>query len=76
MARDKLGLPEVGQPVSVVIEYFSKRRKWGRTTPLAHTQGVQGVSSNGRVVLAEHALCLKRVEDGDAVLRATVDSVE
>ncbi len=76
LLQEKFELPDHGDPVEVVLEWFPERRKWDATTPAAARQAVRGVLLDGEVWLEERALCVRRIEDGDAVLRVTVSGRE
>ena len=76
MARESLELPKDGDPVQVTLEWFPERRKWEASTLPVLAQAIEGRLLGGEVWLSERALCPGRIEDGDAVLRVTVDGQE
>jgi GNAT superfamily N-acetyltransferase len=76
LMQDKLTLPERGSRVEVVLEWFPERRKWDTTTPAASRQEVLGVLLEGKVWLAERAVSVRRIDNGDAVLRVAVSGKE
>ncbi len=73
LMQEKLELPDEGDDVEVVLEWFPERRKWDEATLAARSQSSPGKLLNDQVWLAERAVCLRRIEDGDAVLRVVVN---
>lgn len=76
LMQEKLELPDDGEPVEVVLEWFPERRKWQDATPAASRHEVRGKLLDGEVWLEERVLGLRRIENGDAVLQVTVNGKE
>ncbi|MDE2626639.1 MAG: GNAT family N-acetyltransferase [Burkholderiales bacterium] len=76
LMQEKLEPPDEGEPAEVVFEWFPERRKWDAITPARSRQMVRGMQPDGEVWLEERVLGLRRIGDGDAVLRVTVNGQE
>jgi hypothetical protein len=76
LMQEKLEPPDEGEPAEVVFQWFPERRKWDAITPARSRQVVRGVQLDGEVWLEERVLGLRRIGDGDAVLRVTVNGQE
>jgi len=69
-------LPDDGVPVEVSIEWFPEDRKWALETPALRSQAMKGVLLEGKLYLAERALCHNKLYAKDIVLRVIVNDVE
>jgi GNAT superfamily N-acetyltransferase len=76
LIQEKLELPDDGTPVDVVLEWFPERGKWEAATPAVSRHKVRGVLLDGEAWLEERVLGVRRIENGDAVLRVVVDGHE
>jgi GNAT superfamily N-acetyltransferase len=76
MVQEKLKLPDEGELVEVVLEWFPERRKWDAATSAVSRQEIRGGLLEGEVWLDERALCPGRIGNGDAVVRVTVNDHE
>ncbi len=76
LMQERLELPDEGEPAEVVLEWFPERRKWDAATSGVTRHVVRGMQLDGEVWLAERVLGLRRIEEGDAVLRVTVNGQE
>lgn len=72
----QLELPEGGEPVEVVIEWFSERRKREPLTPPVMSQTVRAVVFEDEVYLAERIMCCEDLVERDVVVRVTVNGQE
>jgi GNAT superfamily N-acetyltransferase len=69
----ELVLPNGGTPKQVSVEWYAKERKWIPTTPAVRAQTIFGLRLDGKVYLAERALCATDESARDLVLRVCVD---
>ena len=71
-----LVVPDEGERVQVIVEWYPEMRDWKPETPVERTQVIAGVREGGMIYLSERALCPNKVVGQDAVLRVTVDGEE